>query len=117
MAMILVNTIEATVVPVAGREGWFELTGAGIRVSEEHADAMSAIEDAEDGDLTVHANARVLAMYDSYNCADTDPRFNGEMDGTYAVIEENGVYTLYLDVNIPEFALLSKLMASPSAAA
>jgi hypothetical protein len=111
--MILVNTVEATVVPVAGREGWFELTGAGIRESE-HADSMAAIEDAEDRDLDFHLNARIINMHDSYDCAEKDPRFNREDGNLYAVIEEAGVYTLYLDVNIPEFALLSKLMAPAS---
>jgi hypothetical protein len=108
--MILVNTVQAAVVPAAGREGWFELTGNDITVSE-HADSMSAIEDAEERGLPVHRHARIVTMHDSYDCADKDPRFNGESDGLYTVIENAGFYTLYLDVNIPEFALLSKLMS------
>jgi hypothetical protein len=108
--MLLLEAIEAEVEPVPGKAGWFRLTGRDILLVD-YPNAIDYIEDAEEAGRVVHHAARIEGMHDKHDVAETDPRFNGEGNGdNFAVIEKNGHYTMVLDVNFPEAALLRHLI-------
>jgi hypothetical protein len=91
--MLLIEGIEAEVVLVEGKEGWFRLTGKGILLLD-YPNAIDYIEDAKQAGKKVHHDVRIEGMHDKYDCAETDPRFNGEGgDENYAVVEQDGRYT------------------------
>jgi len=108
--MLLLDAIEAEVEPVPGKEGWFRLTGKDILLVD-YPNAVDYIEDAEQAGRVIHRDARIEGMHDKHDVAEADPRFNGEgNDENFAVIEKAGKYTMVMDVNFPEAALLRHLI-------
>lgn len=108
--MLLMDGIEAEVVPVEGKDGWFRLTGKNILLLD-YPNAIDYIEDAEQAGHVVHHDALIEGMHDERSeCLDTDPRFNHEGDKNFAVIEKNGTFTMVLDTGWPETILLRHLI-------
>lgn len=108
--MLLLDAIEAEVVPVPGKDGWFRLTGKDILMVD-YPNAIDYIEDAEQAGQVVHHEARIEGMHDEREeILDSDPRFNYEGEKNFAVIEKNGKYTMVLDMNYPEAVILRQLV-------
>jgi hypothetical protein len=108
--MLLLDAIEAEVVPVPGKDGWFRLTGIDILMLD-YPNAIDYIEDAEQAGQVVHHDARIEGMHDERaECLDSDPRFNHEGEMNFAVIEKDDKYTMVLDMNWPEAVILRQLI-------
>jgi len=108
--MLLLDAIEAEVVPAQDRANWFRLTGRNILLVD-YPNAVDYIEDAEQAGYVVHRDVFIEGMHEERpESLETDPRFNGEYNEHFAVIEKNGQFTLVLDTNWPEAFLLRYLV-------
>jgi hypothetical protein len=104
MAMMLLDTVCAEVEPVPGREGWFQLTGRNIRRAVAFEEFMAGCKAGTD---RVIQDARVLGMHDQESVIADDDRFNGRLQGSFAVIKQGaGGHLMVLDVHLPEAVLL-----------
>jgi hypothetical protein len=104
MAMMLLDTVCAEVEPVPGRVGWFQLTGRNIRRAVAFEEFLAGCKSGTD---EVVKDARVLGLHDEEAVISDDDRFNGRLQGAFAVIRQGaGGYLMVLDVHLPEAVLL-----------
>ena len=104
MAMMLLDTVCAEVEPVPGREGWFQLTGRNIRRAVAFEEFLAGCKAGTDH---IVADARVLGLHDEESVISGDDRFNGRLQGSFAVIKQgSGGHLMVLDVHMPEAVLL-----------
>ena len=78
MTMLLNNVVWFPVVPVADKEGWFEIAGRAVLTCEsdvlEYIEAFSNMEEAR------VMGAKLVGMHDNEDIMTDDPRFNYEND-------------------------------------
>jgi hypothetical protein len=104
MAMMLLDTVCAEVEPVPGRKGWFQLTGRNIRRAVAFEEFLTGCKTGTDH---IVADARVLGLHDEESVISGDDRFNGRLQGSFAVIKQgSGGHLMVLDVHMPEAVLL-----------
>lgn len=116
--MVLVNGILADVEPVAGRDGWFQLTGNGIQAIDGYSDASEYLSDTRDSRIE---GARLLGIHGTrLEVEDLDPRLTREGDEEdeyhFAILRrDDGSHYVAMSVNRLEYAVMSFLMPTDGA--
>lgn len=101
---MLIDTVCAEVEPVPGLDGWFQLTGRNICRALAFEEFFSGVKAGVDA---IVAGAQVLGFHDQEAIVRDDDRFNGRLEGSFAVIRrQDGGFLMVLDVNLPEATLL-----------
>ncbi|CAG9185036.1 hypothetical protein [Cupriavidus pinatubonensis] len=111
MTMLLMSCVSVQL-RTSSKKGWFELSG---EVREDEAVNVEdwIADNLEDGMYERVDGAKIVGIHDDVDLEIDDPRFNGERDDSAIVVRDTreDTYFLFLDVNVPEAALLRHAQA------